>query len=408
MAKWDARYGTLHKKCLPTTDDVEYIASALRGDFDKAISISAQLHYAEESFANLTKEQYRCLDQLDDNPRCLIQGAAGTGKTFLAVEEAKRSVANGEHVALFCFNTNLGAWMNCYFSEMPENLRPAYIGTFHKYMMNTIKKQGINLAKAEDETVFECFFSKNIPEAAKAALQDNDDRFDKIIVDEAQDLIAPHYLDVMDLCLKRGFTRGRWTMFGDFEMQAIYSDNQTGETLKQLIDDWTAFIRFKLTTNCRNTQQIVEEIRTITGLRGVDALRAKVEGPPVNYITYTSLDDSKNKLENLLLLLKKNNIEEKHITILSPFKRENSVVSLIDGFDIDDYKPNSNNRISFCTIHGYKGLENMIIVLVDVESLRADKLLYVGLSRARSGLYILESETAAKEYLELQQRRFIQ
>ena len=82
-----------HSK-LPNPDDVEYIASLLRGDFDKAVSINVLMRYAEEELVELTKEQYRCLDQLDDNPRCLIKGPAAR-KTLLAIEEAKRSVARG-------------------------------------------------------------------------------------------------------------------------------------------------------------------------------------------------------------------------------------------------------------------------------------------------------------------------
>lgn len=407
IKKWEARYGLLDKKKLPTIEDIEYIASVLRGDFDKAISISVQLRYAEEALVNLTNEQYRCLDQLDDNPRCLILGAAGTGKTLLAVEEAKKSVSKGERVALFCFNANLADWMDYYFSRLPENLKPAYVGTFHKYMRSVINEQGIHINQLEDGNMGSSFFREDIPEAAKKALQYNENKFDKIIVDEAQDLISLKYLDVMNLCLKRGFERGRWTMFGDFEMQAIYSDKYTGEELIQLIEDKTAFVRFKLTINCRNTKPIVEEVQTVTGFKAPKGLWSKVEGPPVNYITYKSLEECKSRLEDLLLSLTQNNIDEKNITILSPFKRENSVISLIDSFAISDYKPEGNDKISFCTIQGYKGLENMIIILSDIESLQADKLMYVGLSRARSGLYIFVSETATKEYLELQQRRFI-
>ena len=79
-SKWEALYGPLNKSKLPDAADVRYMASILRGDFDCAVSMNVQLHNASEALIALTKEQYRCLDQLDDNPRCLIQGPAGTGK----------------------------------------------------------------------------------------------------------------------------------------------------------------------------------------------------------------------------------------------------------------------------------------------------------------------------------------
>lgn len=138
-SKWEALYGPLNKSKLPDAADVRYMASILRGDFDCAVSMNVQLHNASEALIALTKEQYRCLDQLDDNPRCLIQGPAGTGKTLLAIEEVKKSVARGEKVALFCFNSNLADWLNSYFSDMPESVRPEFVGTLHKYMTQVAK-----------------------------------------------------------------------------------------------------------------------------------------------------------------------------------------------------------------------------------------------------------------------------
>ena len=105
--KWEEHYGPADQSKLPDVSDIKYIASLLRGDFDCTVPMSLQLRNANAALIALTKEQYRCLDQLDDNPRCLIQGAAGTGKTLLAIEEAKKSVAQGNRTALFCFNANL-------------------------------------------------------------------------------------------------------------------------------------------------------------------------------------------------------------------------------------------------------------------------------------------------------------
>ena len=98
--KWEAMYGNSDSLVFPSVADTRYLATILRGDFDLAISVSAQIRNAEDALISLTKEQYRCLDQLDDNPRCLIQGAAGTGKTLLAVEAAKKATACGRKTAL--------------------------------------------------------------------------------------------------------------------------------------------------------------------------------------------------------------------------------------------------------------------------------------------------------------------
>jgi hypothetical protein len=134
---------------------------------------------------------------------------------------------------------------------------------------------------------------------------------------------------------------------------------------------------------------------------------AKIEGPPVQYLTYFDNFNQKTCLEKLLSSLLENNIDKQNITILSPFKRDNSVVSLIKKYDIRDFSVRENNHITFCTIQGYKGLENSIVILTDIDTFQSYKLMYIALSRARSGLYILESDSAYREYLGLQKRRFI-
>lgn len=399
--KWEALYGEMSNSKMPDTADVKYMASVLRGDFDCAISLGTQLRNAKDALISLTKEQYCCLDQLDDNPRCLIQGPAGTGKTLLAIEEVKKSVARGEKVALFCFNTNLADWMAGYFEEMAEPLRPEFVGTFHKYMTRIVKVANITLVYPNDPDKVRWYYQEELPEAAQKVLEDASNRFDKIIIDEGQDLIRDNYLNVMDCCLRKGLDRGRWTMFGDFSMQAIYADGMSGAELIEKLDDIATFIRFKLTVNCRNTRPICKEIQTVTGFIAPNGLWTKVDGPPVQYITWSTMEEQRERLEGLLKQLEESNIAPESITILSPRKREDSVVSMLQTYDVPDFRIPQKMNTTFCTVQGYKGLENTVIILTDIEDFSSEKLMYVGLSRACSGLFILESEVAKKEYDEL-------
>ena len=162
-----------------------------------------------------------------------------------------------------------------------------------------------------------------------------------------------------------------------------------------------------MTINCRNTKPIREEIETITGVKSSLTSWKTVEGPPVEYITYSSPEEQRYKLEKLLKLLLENNISKDEITILSPNRRAISVVSTIYGFNIKDFQVSGKNNITFCTIQAYKGLENKVIIITDIDTFQNKLLMYVALSRARSGLYIMISDNARSEYSNLLERRFI-
>ncbi len=404
--KWEAHYGPMDKSKLPDTVAVKYIADLLRGDFDYVVSMSAQLRDADEQQFALTQKQYRCLDQLEDNPRCLIQGAAGTGKTLLAREDVIKSAARGDKVALFCFNTNLANWLENYFSKQPEVVRPCFVGTFHKYMTSVAKEGGVLPAMSADPNDQQ-YFQTDLPEAAALVLMDRGAQFDKIVLDEAQDLIKDSYLEVLDACLEKGLARGKWSMFGDFSMQAIYADGLTGPEMIEKLEEYTSFIRFRLTENCRNTNQICREIQTVTGFQTTGEPWTTVDGPPVQYITWSSMEAQCRKLKALLKQLQDSHIAPEKITILSPRKREDSVVSMLEDYTIKDFRIPPGTKTTFCTIQGFKGLENQVIILTDIVDFSSEKLMYVALSRACSGLFVLESDAAKREYDNILVRRFL-
>ena len=398
-------FGLFDKISLPTQKDVKYLTNLLRGDFDKAVAIRAKIKYAEQELLELTKKQYDCIDQLEDNKRVVVRGPAGTGKTLIAIEEVKRAVACGKKVAFICFNSSLGKYFKAYFETVPQNIRPEYVGTFHGLMFDIIEKSGKKIDIPSDENLMKDFYSSLLPRFAEECLLNCPFEYDEIIMDEAQDLIKDSYLDLMDLLLVKGLERGKWKFFGDFSKQAIYSEDE--ESLLDKLTDRIPCMKFKLVKNCRNTKQICEDIQTITGFTAPRELWSTVEGMPVNHEICETEIEAIEKLEHIIDNLINKGIEKENITILSPKKRENSIVDKIEGIKVRDYSFHSDNSITFSTIHSFKGLENTIIIITDIDKYDDEKLMYVGLSRARAGLYLIETKYAHKEYNDLLTRRLL-
>jgi hypothetical protein len=393
--QWIDTYGAFSRDKLPDKHDIKELLGFLRGDFDKTVSLSSSIQQVEAELVSLTAEQTRCLDQLEDNPRCLIEGGAGTGKTLIAVEAATKAAADGEKTAFFCYNKLLAAWLKARFERLDPSLRPAYIGGFHDFMFQIAARAGVSLPGAPQG---DSFWRVDLPLAALEAVEilemnAEEVKFDRIVIDEAQDLLNEDYLEVFDSVLKRGVERGRWFIFGDFSQQAIFS-GVDGAAMKDMLDARTAFTRFRLKTNCRNTKPIADEITRITGFDR-DMLYIKTDGPPVSFFLWKNHDDEKEQIEALIERLRKEKVPDSRITILAPYRRARSVVDKLS-VPVEPFSPNPSG-ITFSTIQGFKGLENSCVILADIYSYGEDELLYVALSRARSALFVFENRSAREE-----------
>ena len=369
----------------PSDENIEEIVKALRSDFDKALPLSTKLEYAENSLLTLTEEQYKCIDGLSMNKRCLISGPAGTGKTVLAIKNVKESVAANKKVGFFCFNLLLEKELRRHF-EGQEETKPLYIGSLTNYLEQLVRKYGLyDFSKMEDPSNF---YKKELPLLAIDAITIEGVKFDKIVIDEAQDLMTDEYLLVIDALLNGGLKKGEWFFFGDFDLQTINNREISGEKVVELLEDNANFAVFNLTINCRNTPNIQKEMNKVFGT-DTQSLNKDNNMPEVEYINFIEQEDEAELLSNKIKELIKKGVNPSEITILSPFRFEKSVASKISSFKIDKAGVDSDN-ITYSSIQGFKGLENKVIIITDVLTYNKPDLMYVAMSRARSMLIVFE------------------
>ena len=375
----------------PSSEDIDLIVKALRSDFDKALPLSTKIEYAENSLISLTDEQYKCIDGLSSNKRCLINGAAGTGKTVLAIKNAKESVVAGKKVGFFCYNLLLEEELKRHFINEEE--RPYYVGSLTKYLEELVKKH--NLFDFSTITDYGKFYKEELPLIAIDAITIEGIKFDKIILDEAQDLMNDAFLLVIDALLEKGLKKGEWFFFGDFDFQTINNRGISNNKVIEMLEDNANFAIFNLTVNCRNTPNIQNEMNKMFNT-SIDTLSKDKSMPEVEFITFENQEDEVVLLTNKIADLLSKGIKQKDITILSSFKYEQSVASKVKKYKISSVKEKDDN-ITYSTIQGFKGLENTVIILCDIMTYSKPDLMYVGMSRARSMLIVLETEHA-KEY----------
>jgi hypothetical protein len=297
------------------------IAQALRPNFEFFESPASRAHRQSEELKHYTVEQFTALDAMEANPRVLFQGPAGTGKTLLAIEAARRGYEAKHKVLLLCYNRLLGKWLE----EQVRDLQGRVTcKTLHRYML-TISGLG-----AGERT--RGFWQDELPLAAMdklLAATGEGHLSDEIILDEAQDILRDAYLDVLDLSLRGGISSGRWRFFGDFEKQAIY--NSAALSLESFQRAYAPGVPiYSLRVNCRNTPRIATLVHLLGGLHPGYAkiLRPdnKVE-PELKY--YMNATQQQELLIDTLQRLYAEGFRGNDIVILSPRAVKASVAGAI-------------------------------------------------------------------------------
>lgn len=382
-------YGNNKKRTLPTREQVRCIADALRGDFDRPMLLSVAIEETERELAHLTREQFRCLDMFEDNKRVLVIGSAGTGKTVLAIEQARRSFARGEKVGYFCFNSALAAWAKTQLQPLMTD--GSFVGTFHAFM---VSNSGQSVGETDSG-----YFEKELPHTLINGDRLRDVFYDRIIVDEAQDLITKEYLAVIDCMIKAGLDRGKWSFFGDFARQAIYQRGLSEGQIIAPLDDCSTYAKARLTINCRNTKSIGMQTMLITGHESRFPEEA-IDGEPVTYDLWHSEAEEGQKLVNLIASLSKQGVRHEDIVILTPLSPKDSIADRV-GLPTVAKQPVNADGILLASIASFKGLESRVIIIADCTSYADFSLYYIGITRATTKLYILESDAAKRQRISL-------
>ena len=387
---------------LPTLSQVKAIREFLRPNFDLVLTKSATLGRVEAKLLSLTEEQYARLDELEDNARCLFEGAAGTGKTLLCMEYARRAAKSGAEVLLVCFNRLLGEWMK---QQTGESKITA--GTWHELTRKFILASSVanEFLEQESEALHsgntDHLFGELYPFYGTIAQEEIGPGFDVLAVDEMQDIGSQEGLDFLNLAVRGGLAGGRWAMFGDFTRQALY--RKASEPASILAEYCYHFVRARLTLNCRNSRRIAEETSIVAGFEVPPFRSDGVMGPPVEHRYWENSSELVDILTKVIEGLLNDGTPIDNVMVLSPRRLSNSAlrgVKEIARFPLVDVSRNLDalqSSLKYSTIHSYKGLESQVVIIVDIDQVDGDEhqaLLYVGMSRARGLLVLMINESA--------------
>lgn len=349
----------------------------LAPEFGLVKSIHSRAIANETLFHLMTREQNRLLEYLDEQQTAAIHGAAGTGKTIMAIEKAKRLETDGP-VLLLCFNRFLMEHIREELSDNHPNISVFTIDGLYTKLSGGLPH--FDSADDRNDAILEVLMDWK-------SLRWN---YKHIIVDEGQDFFADHLQLLGEIAEEK-----------DGCFYVFYDKNQfiQGQEYPEWLDH--AECRLVLSHNCRNTHEIA-----LTSTRPI-ALpekrirmnpfmeRAEQPKPKLFFVS-----DNEALQDYVLKLIRKYSdakYKKSDIVLLSmkaegcsALERENMIPEL--AAICSDKR--QTNKVLFTTVRKFKGLEADVVICIDVDedtftNETNRSLFYVGTSRAKTWLDIV-------------------
>jgi Nuclease-related domain len=316
--------------------------------------IANDIAKTNQEILQLTEQQFDILNNLCLHSQCIVLGCAGSGKTQLAIEKARRLCQHQFKTLVICKSNNLSLYLA---ASLQDEIKMGYcvVSTYEEIQP---KKSHLTL------------------------------EFTAILLDEGQDFERDEIKDLKQLISDDGI----FYIFQDSNQKVSKNLNKFALQVNPTVLD----------KNCRNTHKIFKYAEPFVSC--IHEIKSSlIEGRDVMHHIYEETDDIFNMLKkDITDLVNKEKVSPAQIVILTDmYPSSKSLLSQYSHIDRFDLKPYSffnkdKNTIHWSNIGMYKGLESDVIILVFEKEKKlipsnwdiADK--YVGATRAKSFLVIYE------------------
>ncbi len=372
--------GSMGKALAPAPGFVQAVTDLLAPRFELPRSLGAAIKGDDRELLRLTEDQFRVLDILSRQRRVAVSGGAGTGKTMLALEKARRLAAEGLEVLLTCYNTPLASYLR----QAAGPCERLTIANCHALCCEMARLAGNPFPDTSLTDAPPSFFERTLPEALLAALDTLPLRFDAIVVDEGQDFLDAWWNPLL-------------LSLADLDGGIVYVFHDDNQNLYRRPNAFPArMVEISLRDNLRNTRRI--SALTEHFYQGPPMRALGPEGQDVERIVVRDASEVERAVSRVLhRLIRENGIAPADIAVLMGSTRAGALRrgKRIGAFETTEDQAAEPLKVLLESIRRFKGLERPVVVLTAIDDLHADEeqaLLYVGLSRARVHLIIVATE----------------
>jgi hypothetical protein len=324
------------------------VLTLLRREVDAMRTVPETEMLIDRTIVTMTDEQVEAMQAFERNRRVMVLGGAGTGKTVVAIEAARRAAGDGSSVAFACGSPGVLKLASELLSDSPVQVVP--------------------FDSIPDEPIF-----------------------DVVVVDEAQDLLNLEDMSGLSESLRGGLQEGRWWIFLDPNNQTHLS-GMFDETVYREIQADAVIV--DLTKNVRNARTVVTAVQSHLA---ADLGSPRIgEGPDASIVQASAPDEALRLLDGRLGTLREKGVGRKKITIISAAADPSTSILAVDRRPPATYVT-GHDSYEVVTAANIKGLEREHVIVVDVAGLdtpggRAGT--YVAMTRPRYSLYVISSPGA--------------
>ncbi|WP_226873207.1 nuclease-related domain-containing DEAD/DEAH box helicase [Serratia marcescens] len=356
-----------------------------------------EICYREEELEKLLRDQqYPVLRLTDYNPRVLVEGGAGTGKSLIGLGVARLKAAQGLRVGYLCFNRLIGQWAA---SQLEEEHNPLLVGGSALSVLMSLT--GVSVPENPDDD-----FWSGVALEVQDRLTDpscaHDAQFDYLVIDEAQDILGrPDLFDCLRLLIDGDLDGGRFLMLGDFRNQVLTRATALEVPLATVRKNSA---RWVLTENCRNYKTIGQFALKLSQADSDTYSGYLRQGGSLNAWNLELYKDAADQIRKIMICIDSalaSGFREADITVLSFGSERRSVLPLLREACNRAFVAAGNSStkgIRYSTVPAYKGLENKVIIITDV--IPSDRgfdrsRFYTGITRAQERLYLFYHASCA-------------
>ena len=357
-------------------DGLRALEDLLAKPFELRTPLGAHLSRDDQELEILTQQQCQILRSIGEYPRVAISGGAGTGKTVLAIEEARRWAEGGARTLFVCYNRGLALDVR----KRLERVAPVSVMTFHQLCREMVGRAELDVPRSQSQSeLLDEIYPDLLVEAFDRL---PGERFDAIIVDEGQDFL-PYWWAALDAGLDPD---------GKRILRIFHDSNQRLYPRARNLPEEVDSIPYPLTWNLRNTQRVHEVVSR--HYRGREIQPLGPEGVDVEWISVSTDRNIRQSVESYVArLVGSEKVGEQEIAILVSRKQaigEFAPHDRFGRFTTARCDEPAEGRIILDTIRRFKGLERpVVIVAATPDTVASEEIPYVALSRARTHLAVV-------------------